>query len=384
MIITREFQKVLSKRLAEPAPLIQILLGARQVGKTIAAKAIYAEWQGAKLYASADMPTPPTADWIKWQWGKALEMGKGVLLIIDEVQKVPGWSEQIKELFDNERGRGNLKVLLLGSSSLKLKHGLGESLAGRFELVEAPHWTYREFNAAFGWDVDKYIKFGAYPGAADFADDEERWRDYILHSVIEPVIGRDILGFQSVHKPALFRQTFELAVGYPAQVISLQKMLGQLQDSGNVTTIKGYLDLFEQTFLIVNLQKFSGSTIQTKSSSPKLLILNHALTNCYHPVKRISDEPTWFGFVFETIIGAHLAQIPHSKLFYWRSGAAEVDYVLVRDGVIHAIEIKSGMKRKGKGLGKFYKQYPKAICETWDYNRCVSFLKDGVVDSPNI
>jgi predicted AAA+ superfamily ATPase len=344
------------------------------VGKTTAAQMIFDNWKGPKVFASADSPSPPNAEWIRWQWDKAMKSGVGALLIIDEVQKVPGWSEQIKALFDEQRGKGTIKVLLLGSSSLGLQRGMSESLAGRFELVRASHWTYRECQEAFGWDFDTYLRYGAYPGAADFVGDEERWRDYILHSIVEPVLGRDIISLKPVNKPALFRQTFELAVQHPAHIISLQKMLGQLQDRGNAATIKHYLELLQACFLVLPLQKYSGSTIQTRTSSPKIVVLNHALTNAYCSPKKLDEDSHWYGMFFESIMGAHLSQHPNVELFYWRMGSHEVDYVLKTPGQVVGIEIKSGVKKKAGGLVQFSKRYPEARCEVWDHERCLDFL----------
>ena len=375
MNLTRKYEGVLHRRLREKAPLIQVLIGPRQVGKTTAAQSIYGQWSGPKVLISADGPTPPTSDWIKWNWEKALSLGPNTLFIIDEVQKVPGWSEQIKLLFDKERGRGNLKILLLGSSSLYLHKGLTESLTGRFELVKATHWTFKECETYFNWDVDKYLACGGYPGAAEFANDFFRWKDYILNGIVEPVLSRDILGNQMVANPALFRQTFEMVMGYPAQVISLQKLLGQIQGRGNVTTIKNYLNLFEKTFLILCLEKYSGSRLKIKGSSPKIIILNPALISAYQQEGRLGFDSKWYGHVFESIIGAHLSWKEDGALYYWKKGKFEVDYVIKKPNETVAIEIKSGQNKNGEGLNAFSKEYPSARCELWDKDECLKFLK---------
>ena len=375
-MITRQFQKTLDRRLREKNPLMQILLGPRQVGKTTGAKAIFEAWAGPKIFESADSPVPPQASWIQHHWEQARLKGPGTLLILDEIQKVPGWSEQVKILFDEDRNKRDLRILLLGSSSLYLQKGMTESLAGRFELLQAPHWSWPEFQEAFGWDFDTYFWFGAYPGAVPFIQEESRWRQYILNSIIEPVLGKDILGQQPVKNPALFRQTFELAVQYPAQVISLQKLLGQLQDRGNAATIKHYLTLLEQCFLIKTLQKFTGSPIQTKGSSPKIIVLNQALAFAYQPQERIKQELERYGHLFESLVGAHLSLLPDTELFYWREGNDEVDYVIQSPSGTRAIEIKSSIRpRRGKGLQAFSKRYPTIQCETWNFDRCMEFLK---------
>lgn len=374
----RKFHRVLERRLKEKMPLIQVLLGPRQVGKTTAAKAIYDAWNGPKIMASADSPSPPHASWIEQHWQQARLKGGGTLLILDEVQKVPGWSEQVKILFDVDRGQRDLRILLLGSSSLYMQTGLKESLAGRFELVRAPHWSFLEFHTAFQWDFNTYLNFGAYPGSVPFVQDEERWRSYILNSIVEPVLGRDILGQHTVYQPALFRQTFELAVQYPAQIVSFQKLLGQLQDRGNAQTIKHYLTLIEQSFLILTLQKYSGSTIQSRTSSPKMIVLNQALTHAYQSQVRMTKEPEWYGFLFESMIGAHFHQMENARLFYWKEGKEEVDYIIQMPEQTFAIEIKSSRRQKtGRGVRFFSKQYPKVICEIWNFDRALEFLLTG-------
>lgn len=378
-MIQTQFQRLLEKRLkTEKNLLIQILIGPRQVGKTTAAKAIFEAWKGPKQMISADATSPPTAEWIRYHWEQARQMGPNTLFIIDEVQKIPAWSEQVKILFDEDRGKRDLKIVLLGSSSLFLQKGLTESLAGRFEMIEAPHWSYGECHQAFGWDFETYLRFGAYPGAANLIGDETRWRKYILESIIEPVLSKDILGLHPVNKPALFRQTFELAMHYPSKIISLQKMLGQLQDRGNAATIKHYLNLLEKSFLIRTLQKYSGAALQIKGASPKIVVLNPALIHAYQSQEKLRQSPEWYGDVFESILGSHLTRVPNSELYYWREGNFEVDFVLKTPRGLFGLEIKSGIKKSGeKGLMQFSKKYRKAHCETWTSEKAIPFLKTG-------
>lgn len=380
MDIKRKYEDVLESRLSEKNPLIQVLVGPRQVGKSTAAASIASRWDGERVVISADGPSPPPPAWIRQHWEDARRRGAGTLLIIDEVQKVPGWSGQVKLLFDQDRGKADLRILLLGSSSLFLQRGLGESLAGRFELLEAPHWSWQEFTQAFGWDFDTYLRFGAYPGAVAFHTDESRWRAYIRHSIIEPVLGQDILGLHPVQKPALFRQAFEMAVHYPAQIVSYQKMLGQLQERGNAATIQHYLRLMEQGFLFRVLQKYSGSTVRLRGSIPKIVVLNPALTHAFESQSRLTTDTTWYGLLFESVVGMHLARVPHADLYYWRDGHAEVDYVLKTPKNLWAIEVKSGRaKSLGRGLEVFFRKYPKARCVQWDRDQCLALMRGEMV-----
>ncbi len=358
--IKRNFTRILEKRLGEKLNFIQVVLGPRQVGKTTGLQQIVQAWQGPALMISADEVITPTIDWLKLHWEKARNLGTDALLVVDEVQKIPNWSSAIKYLFDQDRAARKLKVVLLGSASLALQKGLGESLAGRYEVIPANHWGLDECKQAFKWNLEDFLKFGGYPAAAELSEDIDRWQNYVRNSIIEPVLIKDILGLTTVNKPALFRQTFELAMSYPAQEISLQKLLGQLQESGNVTTIKHYLELFEGAFLLKTLQKYTGSEIKKRGSSPKIIPLNMALCHAFRSPTLIDSNSDWRGRIFEAAVGAALSKTK-GKLFYWREGKYEVDFVWELEGQLYALEIKSGRKRSSKGLEKFLQRYSKSI-----------------------
>lgn len=372
--IKRNFTKILQQRLYEELNFIQVVMGPRQVGKTTGLQQIINEWEGPSLLVTADEVVTPSSDWLSLQWQRAMSMGKGVLLVVDEIQKIPDWSRVVKYLFDQGRKKREMKIVLLGSASLSIQRGLAESLAGRYEIIPVHHWNLAECREAFSWDLDKFLKFGGYPAAAELAGEEVRWQGYIRNSIIEPVLIKDILGLSSVGKPALFRQTFELAMAYPAQEISLQKILGQLQESGNVSTIKHYLELLEGAFLIRALQKYTGSDVCRKGSSPKILPLNMALIHAFRAPHLLDDDPIWHGRVFEAAIGAALAR-SDGRLFYWRQGKYEVDYVVDMGGKLYAVEVKSGKKRSSIGLQKFLSIYPKSIPLIIDKNNGVALLE---------
>jgi len=374
MEIFRKFGEILESRLGEDLNFIQVVLGPRQVGKTTTLKQIVSRWTGPVHMVSADDVAPPSVDWIDLNWKLARAKGSGGLLVIDEIQKVPGWSGAVKRLYDEDRAKRALKVVLLGSASLMLEKGLSESLAGRFEIIPAGHWNLKECREAFGWDLTAFLKFGGYPAAAELAGDTKRWKDYINRSIIEPVLLRDLLSLAAVNKPALFRQAFMLALAYPAMEVSLQKLLGQLQDSGNVTTIKHYLELFDGAFLIKTLQKYSGSEIKKRGSSPKLIPLNTGLINAQGDPARVDSDPEWFGRLFECAVGAELCQ-QFEEVMYWREGSAEVDFVIKSGQKLFAIEVKSGRVRKPCGLAQFLKRYPQARPFILDLQSGTRFLE---------
>ncbi len=347
------------------------MAGPRQVGKTILARQVIDEVAIPSHYASADEPTLRDRNWIEEQWYLARlkitsdKRTKEALLVLDEVQKVTAWSEVVKRLWDEDTAaRRRLKVVLLGSSPLLIQKGLTESLAGRFEIIPATHWSYTEIRDAFGWSHDQFIYFGSYPGAAELIEDEERWRRYIIDSLIETTISRDIILLTRVDKPALLRRLFQLACDYSGQVISYQKMLGQLQDAGNTTTLAHYLELLSGAGMVVGLPKYSGGRARQRGSSPKLQVMNTALMTAPSsiPFEQAQKDRDFWGRLVESAVGAHLVNAlrgTNAEVFYWRERNREVDFVVKSGRVTVAIEVKSGSTKQVlpgmDALGKEFK-----------------------------
>ena len=287
-------------------------------------------------------------------------------LVIDEIQKIDNWSEMVKREWDEDtRKHVNLKVVLLGSSRLLLKRGLTESLAGRFELIRLGHWSYQEMHDAFGVTLDEYIYFGGYPGAAHMIGDEKRWRKYIKDSLVTPAIEKDVLMTSNIYKPALMKQLFELGCGYSAEILSLTKMMGQLQDAGNVTTLASYLEILDQCALLTGLQKYANDDARKRGSIPKYQVYNNALLTAYKGRSFQTDRTdtmSWGRWV-ESAVGAHLLSMAEEadyQVYYWRESAKskgekdmEVDFIIVNDGEVTAIEVKSGRRGMNSGLPSF-------------------------------
>lgn len=362
--------ELLLGRLCEPRRFMQILAGPRQVGKTTIAREALHRCGRPQLYASADGPAPPDPGWIDRQWDAAMLLARnapeGAVLVLDEVQKVPRWSEAVKARWDDDTHHGRpLRVVLLGSAPLLVQQGLTESLAGRFELLRVPHWSWPEMQAAFGWDLERHVLFGGYPGAAPLVDDPARWSAYVRDALVETTLSRDLLLMSRIDKPALLRQVFDLACAYSGREISYTKMLGQLQDAGNTTTLAHYLTLLAGAGLVAGLQKYAGDVARRRGSSPKLCVMNTALITARAgtvPARLRADPEAW-GHLVESCVGAHLlntAPFDDVEVSWWREGDAEVDFVLHAGTSVTAIEVKSAFSAPPRGLAAFRRHFPHA------------------------
>lgn len=343
----------LARRLAEPRRFIHVVAGPRQAGKTTLVQQVTDRLDAPVRYASADEPTLRGPDWIAQQWEAARLAAAeaevtGAVLVLDEIQKIPGWSEAVKRLWDEDtRARRGLRVVLLGSAPLLVAGGLTESLGGRFETLHVPHWSFAEMQAAFGWSLPEYLFYGGYPGAAPLVGEPARWARYVADSLIETSIARDVLLLSRVDKPALLRRLFELACRYSGQVLSYTKMLGQLQDAGNTTTLAHYLDLLAGAGMVCGLQKYAGDAARARASSPKLQVLNTALMSVASglSLEEARADGEFWGRLVESAVGAHLANAAAAggcALYYWRERNHEVDFVVRAGRRLTAIEVKSG------------------------------------------
>jgi predicted AAA+ superfamily ATPase len=339
-------------------------MGPRQVGKSTVVKQVLNDLDLPYQMFSADNVPTLSSGWVSNCWAavrslqdsKALE---SIILVIDEIQKIVNWSEAVKKEWDEDTfNNRNIKVLLLGSSRLLLEKGLSESLAGRFEEIRMSHWSYGEMKECFGLSLDRFLYHGGYPGAASLMEDEDRHKQYIQSSIIEATINKDILMDAPINKPALLRQTFELGAAYSGHILSLNKMLGTLQDAGNTATVAGYIHLLDESGLLCGLQKFSVDAARRKASIPKFQVYDNALKMVYSPLsfdQAILDRKAW-GHIVESGVGAYLvsqAFVHRFEVFYWRERNDEVDFVLRKKGSVVAIEVKSNAEKRSGGLEKF-------------------------------
>lgn len=358
----------IKRRIESERRFIQVVVGARQIGKSTVVKQVLRDTDTPYQFFTADNVPASNNNWVSNCWEAARNMLKNnnwesIVLVIDEIQKIPNWSEAVKKEWDSDTFNDvNVKVLLLGSSRVMLERGLSESLAGRFEEIRMGHWSYNEMKECFGMTLNQYVYYGGYPGAVALIDDEDRFQQYIQSAIIDATINKDILMDTPISKPALLRQTFELGSAYSGNILSLNKMVGSLQDAGNTTTLAGYINLLDESGLLCGLQKFSIDNARRKASIPKLQVYNNALRMVYNPLsfeQATLDRRAW-GHLFESTVGAYLineAFVHNFEVYYWRERNDEVDFVLRKKGSIAAIEVKSNAEKRTEGLDKFRKMY---------------------------
>ncbi|MEY4862605.1 MAG: hypothetical protein RLZ51_700 [Pseudomonadota bacterium] len=370
----------LVQRLQEPRRFLQVLAGPRQVGKSTLVRQALARLSAspglAQHSASADGAAAPGRVWLSSQWEAARLLAAqagACVLVLDEIQHVAQWTREVKRLWDEDRAAGrDLRVVILGSAPLLIARELSESMAGRFEVTRLGHWRFSEMREAFGLSLDEFVFYGGYPGAAELIGQPRRWASYVNDALIETTLGKDVLMLAPVLKPALMHRVFDLARRYSGQILSYQKMMGQLDDAGNTTTLAHYLSLLEAAGIVCGLQKFAGQVVRQRGSSPKLQVFNTALMGAAsvlagEDLSTVRQSPERWGRFVESAVGAELlARHPeHSSLApvirYWNKGQQEVDFVVQQGQDLLAIEVKSGLaSRPVPGLEAFLKLTPAA------------------------
>lgn len=359
---------IITERLKEERKFIQVVMGARQIGKSTVVKQVLKDIDLPYQFFSADNIPATKQSWISDCWDAVRSIKKSnnyesMILVIDEIQKISNWSEAVKKEWDADTfNDSDIKVLLLGSSRVMLEKGLSESLAGRFEEIRMSHWSFLEMKECFDFSLEQYIYYGGYPGAASLINDNDRFSQYIQSAIIDATINKDILMDTPINKPALLRQTFELGASYSGELLSLNKMLGSLQDAGNTVTLAGYINLLNESGLLCGLQKFSIDNARRKASIPKLQVYNNALKMVYNSLsfeQSLLDRKHW-GRIFESGIGAYLVSQAFThrfEVYYWRERNDEVDFILRKNNSLIAIEVKSNAEKNTSGLDRFRQNF---------------------------
>lgn len=372
MSYERPLVQTLTNRLQEPRRFVQVIVGPRQTGKTTALRTVLKKLSSPtanvrieSMLVRAESQTTTGRQWLIAQWNEARLRAKAAgdrpfILAIDEIQLIEQWSSVVKALWDADTDAElDLRVVLTGSSALLLQRGLREAMTGRFELHHCQQWDYVECETAFAMNLEEYLYFGGYPGAAELRCEPDRWLAYMQEAIILPSVLRDVVSQQPVTKPALMSSLFTLGCSYSAQEVSLRKLMGQLDDAGNATTIATYLQMLSDAGLLTGIQKYDLAGVRRKASSPRLAVHDTGLMVANQGPTRnlLLQDPVLKGHLVESAIGAYLlrrSRSEHFDVWWWRDkNGLEVDFVLTNGQAITGIEVKSGKVRSLAGLDAF-------------------------------
>lgn len=363
----RQHVRQVQQRLQEPRSTILAITGPRQVGKTTIVRQALDGAQAPVVYRTADGILADEPGWIGGAWLEARSLAQQAqgtaVLVLDEIQKVPLWSDQVKRYWDEDTWhKRDIRVIILGSSVVLLNHGLRESLAGRFERIHVMPWSFSEMHDAFGWDLETYAIYGGYPGSAPFQHDHARWLAYMQDSIIEPVVLKDMLQRQRIDKPFLLRDTLKVGARTSGREISYTKMIGELPDAGNTSTLVHYLQMFEEAGLLCALSKYTRAVMKRRSS-PKMQVFTNAIATACGAPWHYEMSPADRGRCYESLVGGHLRSAVQGTLFtlsWWRDGNDEVDYVLHSPTKTVAIEVSTSPSHHQRGLAAFVNRFPDA------------------------
>ena len=288
------------------------------------------------MYLAADSPEAALPDWWQQRWQMAIRMARNApsVLLVDEIHGLPDWSRWLKVAYDEmKREKLPLHLVVSGSSSLLLAGGARESMAGRFERFNLRHWSARDLVQGFNFPPEiaalTVVRYGAFPGGISLLAYPSRWKAHVRDAIIDPAIGNDILMLQPVRRPALLRQVFAICLGHPAEVLSLQKIAGNLTDAGNMATIAEYLSLLGEAFLAAALPKYARTEVRKRATPPKLVVLSNAFlaVACDEVPPAPDTDPRRWGHWLENACIARAINDGYT-VNYWREEQQEVDMVV--------------------------------------------------------
>jgi predicted AAA+ superfamily ATPase len=339
---------MISRRIAEKAAALLdqspavALTGPRQVGKTTLALEIAGRRPATYLDLESERDRARLAEPELYFDDHADE-----LLVLDEIQRLPGLFEVLRGVIDRGRrsGSANGRFLLLGSASLELLEQSGESLAGRIAFIELAPFDVTEVGAE---QLDRLWVRGGFPESflAEGGEESMRWRRDFIRTYLE----RDIPQLGPRIPAETLRRLWTMLAHNQAQLLNASNLARGLGVSG--ATIGRYLDLMVDLLLVRRLPPRLGNAGKRLVRSPKVYLRDSGLL---HSLLGIGDKESllghpvvggsWEGLAVENLIG--VAGDDAQPSFYRTSGGAEIDLVLSwRDGREWAIEVKRTLSPK--------------------------------------
>jgi len=267
------------------------------------------------------------------------EANRDAVICLDEIQLVPHLFSVLRSAIDKQRRNG--RFILLGSASQALIQKSSESLAGRIGLIELSPFLVNEVNDQPGYTLQKYWFRGGYPESFLALTDAAStlWIENFIRTYIE----RDIpqLGFQI---PALLlRRLLLMCAHNQGQLLNASK----LGESLGLThpTVRRYIDLLEQTYILRTLQPYEANVKKRLVKSPKVYVRDSGILNrllLIPDFNSLMGNPV-FGSSWEgLVIGNIIENMPGWTPYFYRTATGnEIDLILVRGIKKIAIECKA-------------------------------------------
>ncbi len=383
--IISEIEKYLNKK------EVIILLWARQVGKTSIMKYLFEKEKKQKLWLNLDKFSDcdkfsSVENVINLLRFKGFDLKKPIVLFIDEFQYCKNSERIFKNLYDEF---DNIKIIASGSSSMDIKNKIQESLAWRKKIFYVYPLDLEEFvswKKFLNWEVDNLISFkifseitwplknvaqeyfdylyefmvfGGYPKTV-LEDSKEE----VLEEIFDLYLKKDILDFLNIKNIDGFRKiVIYLAINNWKQInyTDLSSF-----SSVDINTLKSYLEILEQTFIIRQVRPFYTNKNKEIVKSPKIYFLDNGVRNYF--VKNFIqdvDLRTDKGELFESVVLQELIKNNVGEVKYWRTKTkVEVDFIIDNILKVDAMEVKfkeNIRKADFNGLELFKKQYKTKI-----------------------
>ena len=353
-----------------------IITGSRQVGKTTLAREVAVK-SGLK-YKWLNADEPDIRSWLNEPTSTQLKQffGDASLIVIDEAQRIRDIGITLKLAVENIQ---DIQIIVTGSSALELAGGINEPLTGRKWEYSLYPFSFGELNVNNGPLEEMRLKeqrmiYGFYP---EVVNNPGREAD-ILNSLINSYLFKDVLSLEQVRKPVLIEKILQALAFQLGSEVSYNE-IGKIVGADN-QTIERYIDLLQKVYVIYSLSSFSRNLRNELKKSRKIYFWDNGIRNTlirnFNPLSLRNDT----GALWENyLITERMKYLHYSKRYtnsyFWRTTQQqEIDYIEIRDSLIHGYEFKWSEKER-KGIPKtFLSAYPGSSVEVITRNNFAGFL----------
>lgn len=357
-----------------------VIYGSRQTGKTTLLKKFLSENEGNfryKLDSGDDVNTQIVLG--SSDFKKIIDYAKGYdLIAIDEAQRIKNIGMGLKILVDQ---LPNIKIVVTGSSSFELAGQIGEPLTGRKITLTLFPLSQIEMGKLYNDHdlrsrLDDYLIFGGYPEALTSESSNDKKR--ILEELVGSYLLKDILELEKVKSSKLLLDLLRLLAFQVGNEVSLSELGKQLGIDSK--TVARYLDLFEKSFVLINLRGFSRNRRKEITSKSKYYFLDNGIRNAiianFNPLD-IRDDigKLWENFLVVERLKKQAYDQIYSNNYFWRTwDQKEIDWVEERDGKLFGYEFKWKSKSR-KSSKAWLENYPEASLEVINNENYLDFVK---------